>query len=80
MGTERITSFTRDGLVFDVRDEGPVDGTPVLLLHGFPQDSRCWAAVSPILHTRGYRTIAPDQRGYSPGARPPRVARIAPRS
>lgn len=70
MGTERITSFTRDGLVFDVRDEGPVDGTPVLLLHGFPQDSRCWAAVSPILHTRGYRTIAPDQRGYSPGARP----------
>jgi pimeloyl-ACP methyl ester carboxylesterase len=26
--------------------------------------------VSPLLHTRGYRTIAPDQRGYSPGARP----------
>ena len=70
MGTERITSFTRDGLVFDVRDEGPIDGTPVVLLHGFPQDSRSWDRVSPLLHTRGYRTLAPDQRGYSPGARP----------
>jgi pimeloyl-ACP methyl ester carboxylesterase len=70
MGAERIASFTRDGLVFDVRDAGPADGTPVLLLHGFPQDSRSWDAVSPLLHARGYRTIAPDQRGYSPGARP----------
>jgi len=70
MGTDRITIFTRDGLVFDVRDTGPPDGTPVLLLHGFPQDSRSWDAVSPLLHARGYRTIAPDQRGYSPGARP----------
>jgi len=70
MGTERTISFTRDGLVFDVRDEGPVEGTPVVLLHGFPQDSRSWDAVSPLLHARGYRTLAPDQRGYSPGARP----------
>jgi pimeloyl-ACP methyl ester carboxylesterase len=70
MNTERITSFTRDGLVFTVHDAGPVDGIPVVLLHGFPQDSRSWDAVSTLLHTRGYRTIAPDQRGYSPGARP----------
>jgi len=72
MGTERITGFTRAGLVFAVRDEGPVDGTPVVLLHGFPQSSRSWGEVSPLLHARGYRTIAPDQRGYSPGARPRR--------
>ncbi len=32
-GTERIGTFTRDGLVFDVRDEGPIDGTPELLLN-----------------------------------------------
>ena len=70
MGAERITSFTRDGLTFDVRDTGPLDGTAVVLLHGFPQDSRSWDAVSPLLHARGYRTIAPDQRGYSPRARP----------
>jgi pimeloyl-ACP methyl ester carboxylesterase len=70
MDTERITSYTRNGLVFDVHDAGPVDGTPVILLHGFPQDSRSWDAVSTLLHARGYRTIAPDQRGYSPRARP----------
>ena len=70
MTIERITSFARDGLLFDVHDAGPVGGTPVLLLHGFPQDSRCWDALCPLLHARGYRTIAADQRGYSPGARP----------
>lgn len=70
MGTERLTSFTRGGLVFEVDDAGPLEGIPVLLLHGFPQDSRSWDRVAPLLHARGYRTIAPDQRGYSPGARP----------
>ena len=70
MNTDRVTTFTRDGLVFDVRDAGPTNGTPVVLLHGFPQDARAWDAVSPLLHVRGYRTIAPTQRGYSPGARP----------
>lgn len=64
--------FERDGLVFDVVDSGPSDGEPVVLLHGFPQDSSSWAAVSHALNEAGYRTLAPDQRGYSPGARPPR--------
>ena len=68
--TERITGFTREGLAFDVRDAGPIDGPPVVLLHGFPQDSRSWEATARLLHARGYRTLAPDQRGYSPGARP----------
>ncbi|MDN5931505.1 MAG: alpha/beta fold hydrolase [Pseudonocardia sp.] len=54
----------------DVRESGPRDGTPVLLLHGFPQGADSWDAVVPALNGAGYRTIAPDQRGYSPGARP----------
>lgn len=54
----------------DVHESGPADGPPVLLLHGFPQGADCWDAVVPALHGAGYRTIAPDQRGYSPGARP----------
>lgn len=70
--TARVTSYTHDGLRFDVRDEGPLEGTPVLLLHGFPQTSTCWDRVAPLLHERGLRTLAPDQRGYSPGARPTR--------
>ena len=59
------------GLVFDVDVTGPEDGPPVLLLHGFPQTSHCWRQVVP--HLGGFRTIAPDQRGYSPGARPEQV-------
>jgi pimeloyl-ACP methyl ester carboxylesterase len=58
------------GLVFDVRTGGPADGVPVLLLHGFPENATMWAGVEPALHKAGLRTIAPDQRGYSPGARP----------
>ena len=57
-------------LVFDVRTDGPEDGRPVLLLHGFPETSLCWSAVAPRLAEAGLRTYAPDQLGYSPGARP----------
>ena len=70
--TERITSYTHEGLTFDVRDEGPPDGVPAVLLHGFPERSTTWRHVAPILHAQGIRTFAPDQRGYSPGARPRR--------
>lgn len=66
----RLTSFTRDGLVFDVTDQGPLDGGIVVLLHGFPQTSASWELLAPHLHAAGYRTLAPDQRGYSPRARP----------
>jgi len=61
---------TVDELTFDVNVDGPSDGVPVLLLHGFPQSSRSFDAVAARLHAAGLRTIAPDQRGYSPDARP----------
>jgi pimeloyl-ACP methyl ester carboxylesterase len=65
-----VDSFRRDGLTFDVLDTGPSDGEPVVLLHGFPQDATAWKRVAPALHQHGLRTLAPDQRGYSPMARP----------
>ncbi|MBB3082755.1 alpha/beta fold hydrolase [Geodermatophilus sabuli] len=65
-----MDGFRRDGMVFDVRDGGPPDGEPVVLLHGFPQDATAWAASAAGLHAAGLRTLAPDQRGYSPSARP----------
>jgi pimeloyl-ACP methyl ester carboxylesterase len=68
--TPVVDTFTRNGLTFDVLDAGPPDGEPVVLLHGFPQDATAWNRVTPALHQHGLRTLAPDQRGYSPGARP----------
>jgi pimeloyl-ACP methyl ester carboxylesterase len=57
-------------LTFDAVTQGPADGPLVLLLHGFPQTSWSWRRVMPVLAAAGYRVVAPDQRGYSPGARP----------
>jgi pimeloyl-ACP methyl ester carboxylesterase len=61
------------GFTFDVFEGGPSDGEPVLLLHGFPQDHREFDLLTPYLHEAGLRTYALDQRGTSPGARPPAV-------
>lgn len=55
---------------FTVLAGGPADGELVLLLHGFPQSRHTWRAQVPALAAAGYRAVAPDQRGYSPGARP----------
>lgn len=68
----RIHQYRHDGLTFDVLDGGPLDGPAVVLLHGFPERASHWDGVSRLLHEQGYRTLAPDQRGYSPGARPRR--------
>jgi pimeloyl-ACP methyl ester carboxylesterase len=62
--------YRRDDLVFDVRDAGPPDGSVVVLLHGFPQRNDSWNAVIDRLAAEGYRCLAPNQRGYSSGARP----------
>ena len=41
-----------------------------MLLHGFPTDRTSWDRVAARLHEAGLRTLAPDQRGYSPTAGP----------
>ena len=73
---ERIEIAVGD-LVFDARAAGPHDGPLVLLLHGFPQTSYAFRHQLRVLGGLGYRAVAPDQRGYSPGARPTRVADYA---
>lgn len=59
-----------DGLAFDALVDGPEDGEVVVLLHGFPQSAAIWLPQLEALAAAGYRAIAFDQRGYSPGARP----------
>ena len=61
-------------LDFTVTEAGPEDGELVVLLHGFPQTRHAWRHQVPVLADAGYRVLAPDQRGYSPGARPAGVA------
>ncbi len=69
---QRVTRVERDGLVLDVLDEGPLDGEPIVLLHGWPERATVWRKVTPLLNAAGYRTYAMDRRGFAPGARPRR--------
>jgi pimeloyl-ACP methyl ester carboxylesterase len=59
-----METYARSGLRFDVRDTGTGEHGTVVCLHGFPQDATSYDADA------GMRVLAPDQRGYSPGARP----------
>jgi pimeloyl-ACP methyl ester carboxylesterase len=45
-------------------EDGPADGPPVILLHGWPYDIYSYADVAPILAARGYRVLIPFLRGY----------------
>jgi pimeloyl-ACP methyl ester carboxylesterase len=47
-------------------EQGPADGPPVILLHGWPYDIHSFAEVSPKLAAAGYRVITPYLRGYGP--------------
>ena len=67
-----MNEFTRGGFTFDVSDSGPADGPVVVLLHGYPENRTSWKAITPLLTGAGFRVLAPDQRGYSPRARPRR--------
>lgn len=68
------TTIEAGGFVFDARVAGPRNGSPVLLLHGFPESSLEWQAQLVALARAGYRAVAPDLRGYSSGARPAAIA------
>jgi pimeloyl-ACP methyl ester carboxylesterase len=72
-GPVEVGELDAHGLTFTVRRAGPATGPGVVLLHGFPQTSLCFAHTVETLGRAGYRVLAPDQRGYSPGARPGRV-------
>jgi pimeloyl-ACP methyl ester carboxylesterase len=67
-----MDQYRRGELTFEVLDKGPVDGTPVVFLHGFPQFNTSWNPIMDRLCGHGYRCLAPNQRGYSAGARPAR--------
>jgi pimeloyl-ACP methyl ester carboxylesterase len=72
--TVTTTGITTPCGTFTADVAGPADGALVLLLHGFPQSRYTWRDVVPALGDAGFRAVATDQRGYTPGVRPDDVA------
>ena len=53
---------------FNIRDRGNADGFPLVMIHGWPESSYCWEAVTPFLQP-ALRVIAPDLRGLGDSER-----------
>jgi pimeloyl-ACP methyl ester carboxylesterase len=66
----KTTEIPARGFRFTADVAGELGAPLVLLLHGFPQTRYTWRHQLPALAASGFRALAPDQRGYSPGARP----------
>lgn len=73
LSTDNELLIEANGMEFRARVYGnqTANKGTVILLHGFPATSAMWMPILPALAEAGYRAIAFDQRGYSPGARPP---------
>lgn len=73
MSTPSIDGFTyeevpgADGISLNVAHAG--EGTPVVLLHGFPQTHLMWHEVAPAL-AEEHRVVVPDLRGYGASDKP----------
>lgn len=63
-----------NGVKLHVVTDGPEDGTPVILLHGFPEFHYGWRKQIQALAGAGFRVIAPDQRGYNLSDKPQGVS------
>src|SRR5580693_1812110 len=63
-GTTMLKHVRTNTLDIAYEDSGPEGGCPVLLMHGFPYDPRCYDEVVPPLVAAGYRAIVPYLRGY----------------
>ena len=64
--TRPIKRVRTAALEIAYEESGPETGSPVLLMHGFPYDPRCYDEVVPALVARGHRAIVPYLRGYGP--------------
>ena len=66
-----------DGVGIEVALDGPEDGRPVVLLHGFPDSGRLWRHQVAALSDDGFRTVVPDLRGYGGSDQPTEVGAYA---
>ena len=59
-----LKQIDADALDVGYAEDGPADGPPVILLHGWPYDIHSYVDVAPILAAKGYRVLVPYLRGY----------------
>lgn len=64
------TIQTRDGTNIYVKEWGPADGRPVVLIHGWPLSADSWDPQMQVLAENGYRTVAYDRRGFGRSDQP----------
>src|SRR5215218_6366050 len=65
-GFARIEFAVNDTAINAVSGEG----SPLMLLHGYPQTHVMWHRVAPVL-AEGFTVVCPDLRGYGDSAKPP---------
>jgi pimeloyl-ACP methyl ester carboxylesterase len=75
VNTGEGTIIEVNGVSLYVEDHG--SGTPVLLIHGWPDSAYLWRHQIPFLTAHGFRAIAPDMRGFGRSSRPPAVGDYA---
>lgn len=75
MSADQGRMITVSGASLYVEEHG--SGTPVVLLHGWPDSARLWRHQIPFLAENGFRVIAPDLRGLGRSSRPDEVSAYA---
>lgn len=65
-----VSDFEGRHLRMHYVDEGPRDGTPVVMIHGNPTWSFLWRKIIPVIAKAGYRVIAIDLIGTGRSDKP----------
>ncbi|SFC49447.1 Pimeloyl-ACP methyl ester carboxylesterase [Alkalibacterium subtropicum] len=73
MSSLEHNSIKTNRIRLHVVEAGPKDGAGILFLHGFPEFWYSWQKHLTYLADKGYRVMAPDQRGYNLSDKPKRV-------
>ncbi|MEM7058195.1 MAG: alpha/beta hydrolase [Pseudomonadota bacterium] len=68
MTTHQVIGY--GGIPLFVREEGPQDAPPILLIHGWSQHHLSWTKQLESVLTQDFRLIAPDLRGHGASGKP----------
>lgn len=62
--------YAVNGIQLHVAEAGAPEGEVILFLHGFPEFWYGWRRQIEFFASKGYRILAPDQRGYNSSSKP----------